>query len=144
MLSSSSSSSSAGNDDSSCTTDNKSLITNITEFDVPTQQLLSDGKLVIEFRVCRNDYNHHHNSEYDDDIINNTNGNDDDDHHQRHHHHDYQGLLPIYHTFTINDLKTTTTQQLYDLAPKTFDPILIEMHCCDNALNEVGDDEEDL
>ena len=47
-----------------------------------------------------------------------------------------------YHTFSLMDLKTTSTKQLYDLVPKSFDPILINIKS--EKVMAVDDDEEDI
>jgi hypothetical protein len=47
-----------------------------------------------------------------------------------------------YHVFSLEDLPTTSTQQLYDLVPKHFDPIKLYLQC-DEAV-QVEDDEEDI
>jgi hypothetical protein len=47
-----------------------------------------------------------------------------------------------YHTFSLGDLKTTSTLQLYELVPKSFDPIRIVIQCAEVV--GVDDDEEDL
>ena len=47
-----------------------------------------------------------------------------------------------YHTFSLMDLKTTTTKQLYDLVPKSFDPIMINIKS--EKVMAVDDDEEDI
>jgi hypothetical protein len=47
-----------------------------------------------------------------------------------------------YHTFSLGDLSTTSTKQLYDLVPKNFDPIMINIQS--EAVMAVDDDEEDI
>lgn len=47
-----------------------------------------------------------------------------------------------YHTFSLDDLKTTSTKQLYDLTPGNFDPIKILLQCEEEV--QVGEDEEDI
>jgi hypothetical protein len=47
-----------------------------------------------------------------------------------------------YHTFALGDLNTTSTQQLYEFLPKTFDPIKIVVQCTEAVC--VDDDEEDI
>jgi len=47
-----------------------------------------------------------------------------------------------YHIFSLDDLKTTTTKQLYELVPKSFDPIKLYVQC-EEAIR-VDDDEEDI
>eukprot|EP00339_Tiarina_fusa_P001254 CAMPEP_0117028340 /NCGR_PEP_ID=MMETSP0472-20121206/20616_1 /TAXON_ID=693140 ORGANISM="Tiarina fusus, Strain LIS" /NCGR_SAMPLE_ID=MMETSP0472 /ASSEMBLY_ACC=CAM_ASM_000603 /LENGTH=524 /DNA_ID=CAMNT_0004735803 /DNA_START=124 /DNA_END=1698 /DNA_ORIENTATION=+ len=47
-----------------------------------------------------------------------------------------------YHTFSLGDLKTTSTLQLYELVPRSFDPIKIVLECAE--VEDVDDDEEDL
>jgi hypothetical protein len=47
-----------------------------------------------------------------------------------------------YHTFALADLKTTSTKQLYDLVPKSFDPIKIVVQS--TKVHRVDDDEEDI
>jgi len=47
-----------------------------------------------------------------------------------------------FHTFVLSDLSTTTTKQLYDLVPASFDPIMINIQTA--KLLAVDDDEEDI
>lgn len=47
-----------------------------------------------------------------------------------------------YHTFALGDLKTTSTVQLFELVPKTFDPIVLLLQCVETI--PVDDDEEDI
>lgn len=47
-----------------------------------------------------------------------------------------------FHTFAVADLKTTSTQQFFDLVPVTFDPVLIKVSCVQCVA--VDDDEEDI
>jgi hypothetical protein len=47
-----------------------------------------------------------------------------------------------YHTFSQEELPTTSTKQLHELVPKTFDPIKLYLQCEETVL--VEDDEEDL
>ena len=47
-----------------------------------------------------------------------------------------------YHTFSLGDLEMTSTLQLYELVPKSFDPIRIVVQCAEVV--DVDDDEEDL
>ncbi|KAL3944563.1 MAG: hypothetical protein SGBAC_001383 [Bacillariaceae sp.] len=46
-----------------------------------------------------------------------------------------------FHTFVLSDLSTTTTKQLYDLVPASFDPILINIQAAKVLIVE---DEEDI
>ncbi len=48
----------------------------------------------------------------------------------------------VYHNFSLEDLKTTSTKQLYELIPKSFDPVTILLQC-EEAV-QVKEDEEDL
>lgn len=48
----------------------------------------------------------------------------------------------VYHTFTLGDLTTTTTKQLHDLVPRSFDPIVIRIEAA--KVMAVDDDEEDI
>jgi hypothetical protein len=47
-----------------------------------------------------------------------------------------------YHTFTLVDMKTTTTVQLFDLAPTLFDPIVLMFQWAETIA--VDEDEEDI
>ncbi len=47
-----------------------------------------------------------------------------------------------YHTFSLDDLQTTSTFQLFELVPKTFDPIILMLQCVETIA--VDDDEEDI
>jgi hypothetical protein len=47
-----------------------------------------------------------------------------------------------YHIFSLEDLKTTSTKQLYELVPESFDPIKILLQCEERV--QVDDDEEDI
>lgn len=47
-----------------------------------------------------------------------------------------------YHTFSQEELPTTSTKQLYELVPKVFDPIKLYLQCDDVVL--VEDNEEDI
>lgn len=47
-----------------------------------------------------------------------------------------------YHTFSHEELPTTSTKQLYELVPKSFDPIKLYLQCEETVL--VEDDEEDI
>lgn len=47
-----------------------------------------------------------------------------------------------YHTFTIADLKTTTTKQMYDLVPLNFDPVIVKIRCTESVIAD--EDEEDI
>ncbi|KAL3904607.1 MAG: hypothetical protein SGARI_004851 [Bacillariaceae sp.] len=47
-----------------------------------------------------------------------------------------------YHVFSLEELPSTSTQQLYDLVPKHFDPIKLYLQC-EEAVR-VEDDEEDI
>lgn len=47
-----------------------------------------------------------------------------------------------YHTFALVDLKTTTTVQLFELVPKSYDPIVLMFQCVETIA--VDEDEEDL
>jgi len=51
-------------------------------------------------------------------------------------------LDEAYHTFSLGDLSTTTTKQLYELVPKEFDPIMINIRS--EKVMAVDDDEEDI
>jgi hypothetical protein len=53
-----------------------------------------------------------------------------------------QEAKEAYHTFSLSDLDTTSTKQLYDLVPKTLDPIMINIQSA--KVMAVDDDEEDL
>jgi len=47
-----------------------------------------------------------------------------------------------YHTFTVLDLEDTKWKQVYEMAPKTFDPIIVVVQCTE--VSQVDDDEEDI
>jgi hypothetical protein len=47
-----------------------------------------------------------------------------------------------YHIFSLEDLKMTSTKQLYELVPESFDPIKILLQCEERV--QVDDDEEDI
>lgn len=47
-----------------------------------------------------------------------------------------------YHTFSLGDLQITSTSQLFDLVPYTFDPVRLVMKCEETIA--VDDDEEDI
>jgi hypothetical protein len=47
-----------------------------------------------------------------------------------------------YHTFSLADLSTTTMAQLFNLVPKSFDPIVLKFECVETI--DVGEDEEDI
>ncbi|CAJ1955291.1 unnamed protein product [Cylindrotheca closterium] len=47
-----------------------------------------------------------------------------------------------FHTFVLSDLSTTTTKQLFDLVPVSFDPIVINVQTA--KVLTVDDDEEDI
>jgi hypothetical protein len=47
-----------------------------------------------------------------------------------------------YHTFALTDLKTTTTVQLFELVPESFDPIVLMFQCVEKIA--VEEDEEDI
>jgi hypothetical protein len=47
-----------------------------------------------------------------------------------------------FHNFTVDDLATTSTKQLFELVPRSFDPIKIYLVCEETA--NVDEDEEDL
>lgn len=47
-----------------------------------------------------------------------------------------------YHTFSLGDLDSTSTKQLYDLVPKILDPIMINIQSA--KVMTVDDDEEDI
>jgi len=51
-------------------------------------------------------------------------------------------LNEVYHSFSLEDLKTASTKQLYDLIPSSFDPIRIVLQCQEIA--QVDDDWEDI
>jgi Haem-NO-binding len=48
----------------------------------------------------------------------------------------------LYHAFALGDLKMTSTLQLFELVPKTFDPIVLVLECVDTI--SVDEDEEDI
>mmetsp|Transcript_702 Transcript_702/g.1473 ORF Transcript_702/g.1473 Transcript_702/m.1473 type:complete len:467 (+) Transcript_702:163-1563(+) len=47
-----------------------------------------------------------------------------------------------FHAFSLEDLKTASTKQLYDLIPRSFDPIKIVLQC--QEIVEVDDEWEDI
>lgn len=47
-----------------------------------------------------------------------------------------------FHAFSLEDLKTASTQQLYDLIPRSFDPIKIVLRC--QEIVQVDDEWEDI
>jgi hypothetical protein len=47
-----------------------------------------------------------------------------------------------YHAFALGDLKTTSTLQLFELVPKSFDPIILVLECSEAVA--VEEDEEDI
>eukprot|EP00980_Cylindrotheca_fusiformis_P016266 scaffold4829_cov129-Cylindrotheca_fusiformis.AAC.26 len=53
-----------------------------------------------------------------------------------------QNSQEAYHTFSLGDLDTTSTKQLYDLVSRTFDPIMINIQPA--KVTVVDDDEEDI
>ena len=52
------------------------------------------------------------------------------------------GSDEAYHTFSVEDLKMTSTKQLFDLIPSSFDPIKIVIRC--QEVIEIDDDWEDI
>mmetsp|Transcript_23692 Transcript_23692/g.56096 ORF Transcript_23692/g.56096 Transcript_23692/m.56096 type:complete len:467 (+) Transcript_23692:101-1501(+) len=52
------------------------------------------------------------------------------------------GSDEAYHTFSLEDLKTASTKQLFDLIPSSFDPIKIVIRC--QEMIEIDDDWEDI
>ena len=47
-----------------------------------------------------------------------------------------------YHTFAVGDLQTTSLLQLFELAPKDFDPVILMLQCTETIA--VDEDEEDI
>ena len=47
-----------------------------------------------------------------------------------------------YHTFALGDMKATSTLQLFELVPVTFDPIILSFQCVETVA--VDEDEEDI